>query len=339
VTGPLVAGCDRPLATRHDVALLDLDGVLYVGPDAVPGAPEAVRAAAAAGLRPAYVTNNASRTPAVVAAQLRRLGFPAAAEDVVTSAQAAATLVAARVAPGSAVLVVGGEGLVAAVRERGLVPVREAGPGVAAVVQGYDPDLGWRQLAEGAYAVATGVPWVASNMDATIPTPRGTAPGNGALVRAVAAAAGRPPDAVAGKPEAPLHRESVTRTGAHHPLVVGDRLDTDIEGANRAGVPSLLVLTGVSRPADLLRAGPELRPTYLAADLGTGLLQPQPGVRADGDRWECGGWSVGVSGADVSVTGAGDRVDGLRAFCVAWWRAGEAVAGVDLGPALAATGW
>jgi glycerol-1-phosphatase len=95
----------------------------------------------------------------------------------------------------------------------------------------------------------------------------------------------------------------------------------------------------VSRPADLLRAGPELRPTYLAADLGTGLLQPQPGVRADGDRWECGGWSVGVSGADVSVTGAGDRVDGLRAFCVAWWRAGEAVAGVDLGPALAATGW
>ena len=209
MTDPLVAGCDSPLSTRHDVALLDLDGVLYVGPDAVPGAPEAVRAAAAAGMRPAYVTNNASRTPEAVAAHLRELGLPAETGDVVTSAQAAATLVADRVPPGSAVLVVGGEGLVAALRERGLIPVLEAGPEVAAVVQGYDPGVGWRQLAEGAYAVATGVPWVASNMDATIPTPRGTAPGNGTLVGVVASTVGRPPDAVAGKPETPLHHESV----------------------------------------------------------------------------------------------------------------------------------
>jgi HAD superfamily hydrolase (TIGR01450 family) len=333
-----VAGSASPLATRHDVALLDLDGVLYIGPDAVPGAAEAVRAAAAAGMRPAYVTNNASRTPDTVAAHLRQLGIPAEPGDVVTSAQAAATLVADRVPPGSAVLVVGGEGLLVALRERGLVPVRDAGADVAAVVQGYDPDVGWRQLAEGAYCVATGVPWVASNMDATIPTPRGTAPGNGALVEVVARTVGRPPDAVAGKPETPLHRESVERTGAQNPLVVGDRLDTDIEGANRAGVPSLLVLTGVSTPADLLRAGPELRPTYLAADLATGLLQPHAGVDADGAGWACGGWRVEVTG-QVTVSGAGDPVDALRALCVAWWRGPAGLEGTDPGPALAAVGW
>jgi HAD superfamily hydrolase (TIGR01450 family) len=339
VSDPLVEGSDTALATRHDVALLDLDGVLYVGPDAVPGAPEAVIAAAAAGLRPAYVTNNASRPPEAVAAHLRALGLPARAEDVVTSAQAAATLVAERVAPGSAVLVVGGEGLEAALRERGLEPVRQAGPQVAAVVQGYDPEVGWRQLAEGSYAVATGVPWVASNLDATIPTPRGIAPGNGTLVGVVARAAGRGPDAVAGKPEIALHQESVRRTGARRPLVVGDRLDTDIEGAVRAGVPSLLVLTGVSRPADLLSAGPQRRPTYLAGDLADGLLTTHPPVVPAGAGWCCRGWTVTAEGTEVRVAGAGEPVDGLRALCVAWWGAGDRLSGIDPAPALAAVGW
>ncbi len=336
---PLVGGCERPLATCHDVALLDLDGVLYVGPDAVPGAPEAVRAAAAAGMRPAYVTNNAARTPATVAAHLRELGVPAAEEDVVTSAQAAATVLAARVPPGSRVLVVGGEGLVVAVRERGLEPVHEAGDGVAAVVQGFAPEVGWRLLAEGTYAVAAGLLWVATNMDATVPTPGGRAPGNGLLVGVVAGATGRSPDAVAGKPETPLHDESVRRTGARTPLVVGDRLDTDIEGANRAGVPSLLVLTGVSGPADLVRARPELRPTYLARDLRDGLLAAHPGVQRVGDGWRCGGWTVTARDAAVSVEGSGDPVDGLRALCLAWWRGGVRLDQQDPGPALAATGW
>ena len=336
---PLVGGCDSPLATRHDVALLDLDGVLYVGPHAVPGAPEAVRDAAAAGLRPAYVTNNAARTPATVAAHLRELGVPADEEDVVTSAQAAATLVAARVPAGSRILVVGGEGLVVAVRERGFEPVHEAGDGVAAVVQGFAPEVGWRLLAEGTYAVTAGLPWIATNMDTTVPTPGGRAPGNGLLVEVVAGAAGRSPDAVAGKPETPLHDESVRRTGAVTPLVVGDRLDTDIEGANRAGVPSLLVLTGVSGPVDLVTARTELRPTYLARDLRTGLLAAHPGVEPSGDGWRCGGWTVTTRDEDVSVRGSGDAVDGLRALCVAWWSGGSALDGQDPGPALSATGW
>ena len=221
-----------------------------------------------------------------MAAHLRELGVPAETGDVVTSAQAAATLVAERVPPGSAVLVVGGEGL----RRR---PAR-AGPAPGARGR----RRRWRRScratrrtsAGGSWPRARtpsrpGLPWVATNMDATIPTPRGTAPGNGALVGVVArtdrAAAGR------GRRQARDRRCTGSRCGApvrEHPLVVGDRLDTDIEGANRAGVPSLLVLTGVSRPADLLRAGPELRPTYLAADLESGLLQPHPGVEARGCR-------------------------------------------------------
>lgn len=341
---PLVEGSARPLAAVHDVALLDLDGVLYVGTDAVPGAPEAVMAAATAGLRSAYVTNNAARTPDSVAGHLRELGLPAEAADVVTSAQAAARLVAERVPGGSAVLVVGGDGLRAALAERGLTPVAEMADGVAAVVQGFAPDVGWRLLAEGTYAVAAGLPWVASNLDATIPTARGTAPGNGALVGVVAGAAGRRPDAVAGKPETPLHQESVERTGAERPLVVGDRLDTDIEGANRAGTPSLLVLTGVAGPADLVRAAVELRPTYVAADLRTGLLEPHPPVRQTSAGWRCRDVTVRVDGTDVTVDGGaadeGGRMDALRALCVAWWSAEVAVADEDVvGKAVAAAGW
>jgi HAD superfamily hydrolase (TIGR01450 family) len=340
---PLVEGSDQPLARLHDVALLDLDGVLYVGADAVPGAPAAVAAAAEAGLRPAYVTNNAARTPEAVAVHLRELGVPAEATDVVTSAQAAARLVAERVPTGSSVLVVGGDGLRAALTERGLVPVTELADGVQAVVQGFSPDVGWRLLAEGTYAVTAGLPWIASNLDLTVPTARGTAPGNGALVGVVAAAAGRRPDAVAGKPETPLHRESVERTGAKRPLVVGDRLDTDIEGANRAGTPSLLVLTGVCRPADLLRAGPDLRPTYVAVDLRTGLLAPHPAVVEAGDGWRCGDVTVSVDGTGVSVDGPVDdagRVDALRALCVGWWAAdrGETDAGA-VDEAVSAAGW
>jgi HAD superfamily hydrolase (TIGR01450 family) len=339
VTAPLVDGCQEPLAQRYDVALLDLDGVLYRGADAVPGAPEAVRAAAAAGMRPAYVTNNAARTPETVAEHLRELGVPAEVDDVVTSAQAAAHLVADRVPAGSSVLVVGGEGLHAALRERGLVPVDEFRHDVAAVVQGFHPDVGWRLLAEGAYAVAAGLPWVASNLDATVPTARGTAPGNGALVGVVAGATGRRPDAVAGKPETPLHEESVQRTGAQRPLVVGDRLDTDVEGANRAGTPSLLVLTGVSGPADLLRAGAPLRPTYLAADLRSGLLEPHPPVTADGAARRCGDTSVRLRGTTVEVDGDA-RLDALRALCVAWWDADPAGADDDaVAAAVAAIGW
>jgi HAD superfamily hydrolase (TIGR01450 family) len=334
----LADGTDEPLATRHDVALLDLDGVLYVGPDAVDGAPEAVAAAREAGVSVAFVTNNASRTPATVAAHLTGLGIAAEAADVVTSAQAVAGLVAAAVPARAPVLLVGGEGLAEAIRERGLRPVGTARDEPAAVVQGFSPDVGWRLLAEATYAVRAGVPWFASNLDSTLPTPEGLAPGNGALVEVVARVTGRRP-VVAGKPETPLHDEAVRRTGARAPVVVGDRLDTDILGAHRAGVPSLLVLTGVAGPRDLVLAPAGRRPTYVSRDLRGGLLGLHPAVlRGDDGGHRCGGWVVEVRDGRIVVEGDGDDVDGLRALCVAVWEAAPAQPR-GVAEALARTGW
>ncbi|MCD0484639.1 HAD-IIA family hydrolase [Streptacidiphilus sp. ASG 303] len=317
------AASARPLAEEYDTALLDLDGVVYAGPHAVDHAVEALEAARRAGMRLAYVTNNASRPPQAVADHLTELGVPAEASEVVTSAQAAARLVAEKVPAGSAVLVVGGRGLEEALEERGLRPVRSLDDGPAAVVQGYDPSVGWQHLAEAAYAVARGLPWVASNTDLTIPTARGTAPGNGTLVAAVRTATGTEPE-VAGKPLPPMHRETVIRTGAERPLVVGDRLDTDIEGAANGGVDSLLVLTGVTTAAQLLAAPPVHRPTYVAADLRA-LLTAQPEVSSEaGGAYRCGGWTASVGGdGRLRLDGGGDPYDGLRALCAAAWTAAD----------------
>ncbi|GHH71603.1 haloacid dehalogenase [Streptosporangium violaceochromogenes] len=310
---------EQTLIDPYDTLLLDLDGVVYLGRDAVPGAPEALRRAARHGVRLAYVTNNASRTPGAIARHLAALGAPASPGDVVTSAQAAARLVAERVQPGAAVLVVGGMGLRSAVRAHGLRPVTSALEVPAAVVQGIAPDLSYGLLAEGALAVRQGALFVAANADATMPTGRGELPGNGAMIRVIATATGVEP-IVAGKPEPPLHRESMLRTGARRPLVVGDRLDTDIEGASNAGVDSLLVLTGVASPLDLLTAPPRHRPTYVAADLSA-LHRPYPRTRREGDAWVCGGWSAHWEGGRLGLRGRGDPLDGLRAASAATWEA------------------
>jgi glycerol-1-phosphatase len=332
----LADGSPEPLAERYDTALVDLDGVVYVGPQAVPRAAPALNLARRRGMRVAFVTNNAARTPQAVADHLQELGVAAEAGDVVTSAQAAARLVAARVPAGSPVLVVGGEGLEAALTELGLKPVGSADDAPAAVVQGFAPQVGWTQLTEGALAVARGLPWVASNVDLTLPTPRGLAPGNGALVGVIRAATGASPE-VAGKPELPLHREAVRRTGARRPLVVGDRLDTDIDGANRAGVDSLMVLTGVHGPRDLVAAPDGLRPSYLSEDL-SGLLAPHPPVGSRDGQAVCNGWTAEVTDGRLRVGGAGERIDALRAMCVAAWAAAPAGA-VDAEEALARLGW
>ncbi|MEZ0095106.1 glycerol 3-phosphatase-2 [Streptacidiphilus sp. EB129] len=319
---------EQPLYRIYDTALLDLDGVVYAGPRAIDHAVESLEQARAGGMRLAYVTNNASRTPQTVAAHLTELGVAAEPGDVITSAQAAARLVAGKVPEGAAVLVIGGEGLMEAVRERGLRPVRSLDDDPAAVVQGYDPTVGWQQLAEASYAVARGLPWVASNTDLTIPTARGTAPGNGTLVAAVRTATGVEPE-VAGKPLPPMHRETVLRTGARRPLVVGDRLDTDIEGAFNGGVDSLLVFTGVSRPEELPEAPARFRPTYVAADL-RGLLRVQPELLAGADgSHSCGGWTVTVRDGALRIDAkrGEDPYDGLRALCATAWAAADAADG------------
>jgi glycerol-1-phosphatase len=324
------------LTAGYDVALLDLDGVVYRGADAVPGAAQALAAARDAGMRLAFVTNNASRSPSAIAAQLSQLGVPARAADVVTSAQAAATLVAERFPAGSPVLVAGAIGLRLALRERGLRPVSVAADGPVAVVQGYAPDMNYGLLAEAGVAVRDGAWYVATNADSTLPTPRGPQPGNGSLLQVIITATGIQP-VVAGKPETPLHAESIARTGAQQPLVIGDRLDTDIEGAVRGGSDSLLVLTGVSTAQDVVLAPASRRPTYVAADLG-GLLEPQPAVGPHGEGHHpaerpagppsadsvvisCGGWHVRRSPGDepLELTGDGAWIDGLRALCAAAW--------------------
>lgn len=322
----LAAGCSGPPSEAYDVALLDLDGVVYVGPDAVPGAPAALAAARAAGMALGFVTNNAARPPEVVAQHLTELGIPARGTDVITSSQAAASAVAELFGAEARVLPVGGPGVPAALRAAGLTVVERAEDRPHAVVQGYGPQVGWVQLAEAVVAVRGGARHVATNADPTVPSPRGPLPGNGALVGLVSAVTGQLP-LVTGKPDPAMHAECLRRTGARRPVVVGDRMDTDIEGAQRAGVASMLVLTGVTDPLQLLAAPPEHRPDLLAPDVA-GLLVAHPAVHAESSGVRCGGWSVQVAdgtdelllrGVDQGVAPAGDGLDGLRALCVAHW--------------------
>ncbi len=319
----LPRGSAEPLDSVYDVALLDLDGVVYLAGSAIPGAAEALRKADAAGLGLAYVTNNASRTPAAIAALLNSFGVSATPQDVVTSAQAAARLLAERLPAGAPVLVIGGSGLRMALREHGLRPVTTAAARPQAVVQGYASDISYSALAEGGLAVAAGALFVASNGDTTLPGPRGRQPGNGALTQVITTATGVRP-VVAGKPEPPLHRESVLRTGARHPLIVGDRLDTDIEAASRVDTDSMLVLTGVTSPAEAILAPPSQRATYLAEDL-TGLLEPHPEVTSQDGSCSCGGWTARLAGDQLELAGSGQRIDGLRAACAAAWAENEQV--------------
>lgn len=264
------------LARLHDVALVDLDGVVYIGDHAVPGAVEALARARDIGQRHIYVTNNASRTPEEVADHLTHLGVAAGPDDVVTASQAGATLLSQRLPQGSPVLTVGGPGVRAAVLAVGLLPVssidaQDTTP--VAVLQGFGRDVGWIHLMQAALTIQAGALWVATNLDRTLPVPGGRAPGNGMLVAAVAEAVGRGPDLVAGKPEGALLEVAIERTDAQSPLVVGDRLDTDIEAAHRAGLPSLLVLTGVTDLDTARCAEAGQRPTYISQDL-SGMLQP-----------------------------------------------------------------
>jgi glycerol-1-phosphatase len=319
--GTRPGGSRTALSEAYDTALLDLDGVVYTGGDAVEHAVDALAAAREAGMRLAYVTNNALRPPEAVADHLSELGVPAAADDVITSAQAVARLIAEQLPEGARVLVVGGEGLRLALRERGLVPVDSADDEPAAVAQGYGgPDMVWRRFWEACAAINAGAPWFVSNTDLTIPSPRGIVPGNGAAVEVVRIATGAEPQA-AGKPLPPMHRETILRTGARTPLVVGDRLDTDIESAVRSGADSLLVLTGVTHPLDAVLASARHRPTYLAEGLA-GLLGPHPEVTTAGGTFSCGRWHVTVDGGQVTVAGSGTAIDGLRALCAAAWSTG-----------------
>lgn len=327
--GTGLRACPQPLVDAYDTAIFDLDGVVYVGGEPVGDSPHHLSRAGEAGMTVAFVTNNASRPPEEVVSRLRRMGVPCEPGDVVTSAQAAARMVAQRVPPGSRVLVVGGDGLVVALAEHGLVAVSRFDDAPVAVVQGFHPDVDWRLLAEGAAAVASGLPWIASNTDLTLPSAYGRLPGNGLLVEVIARTTGRRPD-VAGKPETPLFEETMRRIGAERPLVVGDRLDTDIEGAVRCGVDSLLVLTGVTDVVQLAAAPPGRRPSYVAADLAH-MFAPHPGPDLGPQEARCGGWTARAvsdgSGSRPELDGRGTHADALRALVGLCWAHADSDAG------------
>lgn len=314
-----------------DAVLADLDGVVYAGPGALPYAVESLNAAGAT-RRLGFITNNASRRDAVVADHLRELGLVSTrSEDVVTSPQAAMRLLRERVAPGSTILVVGGDGLVFEVEKAGFVVTRSADAAPAAVVQGFAPHVGWEDLAEAAYALATpedagGIPWIATNTDWTIPQARGIAPGNGTLVSAVHTAVGRLA-VVAGKPERPIFDEAVARFGATNALFIGDRLDTDIAGAQAAGLKSVLVLTGIDRPKHVLAAPPTSRPTYIVGDLRE-LHEEYPETVVRGDVTTVRDAAVRIDGPDIHIVSEGSRpIDLVRAGAAAIWATGRAIYG------------
>nr|WP_268742040.1 HAD-IIA family hydrolase [Mycolicibacter sinensis] len=284
---------------------MDLDGTVFRGGEPTVGAVETL---AELPSRALFITNNSSRGADEVAAHLNRLGFTAAAEDVATSAQIAAHLLAEQLPAGSRVLVVGTESLAAEIAAAGLEPVRLASDEPAAVVQGLSTETGWAQLAEAALAIRAGAMWMTTNVDKTLPSERGLLPGNGSMVAALRAATDAEPQ-VAGKPGPALLTEALTRGEFYAPLVVGDRLDTDIAAANAAALPSLMVLTGVNSARDAVGAVAEQRPTYIGHDLRALLLDadglaigPQPQ------------WQISVDGTTLTVAGAQpeeDDSDGL----------------------------
>lgn len=282
------------LLADHDALLLDLDGVLYTDDEPVVDAADAVARAREAGRGIRFITNNASKTPDEVARRLRRVGIPAEPQEVLTSAQAAAQLLVRLdgIDAGATVAVVGGAGLLEAVGEQGLrpVPVRDVSELPAAVVQGFSPDLGWRDLAAAVRWVRAGAPYVASNLDLTIPTATGIAPGNGLLVRTVATAAGIEPVAVAGKPEPFMFTSAASSCAADAPLVIGDRLDTDIAGGRAAGQRTALVLTGVHGLSDLLAAPAAHRPDLLLRTMSDLFADAPDGELADAHRYVRDGW-------------------------------------------------
>lgn len=310
---------DAKLISRFDALLSDLDGVVYAGPHAIPGAVESLLRLADLGVGLGYVTNNASRTPAQVAAHLRELGAPAEDHQVVSSSQAAAELLASLLPAGAAVLITGSPALAHEIELVGLKPVHGAEDKPVAVVQGFNPGIGWKDLAEASYVVAGGALWVATNTDMSIPQARGIAPGNGTLVAAVAAATRQTP-LVAGKPEAPLFHAAAKRLSAERPLVVGDRLDTDILGGNKAGFATVAVLTGVDTLETILAAKTDERPGYIINDL-TELYEPYPDVESDDGTYRCGDATASADSNGIRVSGDKASLDSWRAACGAWWAA------------------
>lgn len=305
------------IAQQYDCLLLDLDGTVFRGHQLTEGAVESLDKVPG---RKLFVTNNASRSADEVAAHLRDLGLDATGDAVVTSAQSAARVLADQLDPDTRVLIVGTESLANEIVAVGLRPVRLWQDKPDAVVQGHSTETGWADLAEAALAIRAGALWVAANVDPTLPSERGMLPGNGSMVAALKTATDAEPQ-VAGKPSPTLIKDALARGDFRSPLVVGDRLDTDIAGANAAGLPSIMVLTGANSARDAVHAVPEQRPTYIGHDLRS--LHQDADLLAVAPQ---SGWQVDAGEGSITVSSCGvqESDDGLsvaRAVACAVWKA------------------
>lgn len=321
------------LWNTYDTLLADLDGVVYEGKQAIPKAVESINALQGLGIAVGYVTNNSSRKPETIAEQLAGFGLNSKPSEIVGSAQTGTELLATLIPAGSKVLVVGGEGLRSRVTESGFVVVDSADDKPAGVIQGFAPDVAWKHLAEAAFAIQNGAKWVATNSDWTLPQERGMAPGNGTLVSAVHTAVGQLP-LVAGKPEPAIFHTALRQFNTHSALFVGDRIDTDITGANRAGIDSALVMTGVSTRKELLGMKPEGRPKFVLNDLSDLLsdyVAPKPTKRG----FACGSAEVELLANKVVVThGDPKSIDALKAACATIWASDQPIYALDVESAL-----
>jgi glycerol 3-phosphatase-2 len=272
------------IVDRYDSFLFDLDGVLYRGSEPIPAAADVIDAIRARGRPVAFMTNNSARTPEEVVAHLRSVGVGADVDEVETSALATAKLLAERGV--RAAFVIGETGLVTALRDANIaivdVPTLSGATGdepSPVVVVGLDRHLTYERLRDGSLLVERGASFVASNADASFPAEDGAAwPGAGAIAAVIETTTGVSPEIV-GKPHAPLLRSALVRAGGRRPLVIGDRLDTDIAGAVGLGWDSLLVLTGISTRADVEKLDPGSRPTFVGEDLRVLFADPQPDGR------------------------------------------------------------
>jgi HAD superfamily hydrolase (TIGR01450 family) len=307
--------------------------VVYLGAQAIDHAVDNINAAQTQGVKVGYVTNNASRKPETIAEQLSAFGLNVHADEVIGSARAAVKMLAERIPAGSKVLVVGGEGLTSEVEAFGFEIVSQASQKPAAVIQGFSPDVGWKQLAEASFAIQGGAIWLATNQDWTIPREGGIAPGNGTLVSAVHTAVGILPD-FAGKPFRPIFDSAVTQLNISRPLMIGDRLDTDIRGGVGFGIDTACVLTGIASRKDLIGARPEDRPTYILQDLRQ-LFEPYPQVKVTKRGVKLGKAEVELIGNKVLVTEGDPRsLEALRAACSLIWSCGTPIYGLDVEAAL-----
>lgn len=319
------------------LVLADLDGVLYQGQRPLAHAVASLTKTAKKA-RLGFITNNASRTPESVAQQIAGYGLSAQPADVVTSPQAAIRVLSRLIEPGSLVLVVGGEGLTSEVERAGFRMTRLADESPDAVIQGFSPEVGWTDLAQASFALQRRpeIPWIATNTDWSIPVEGGVAPGNGALVSAVHLAVGRLAT-FAGKPEKEIFDVALERFGpVGDALMIGDRLDTDILGANRAGIRSALVLTGIDTPKTLLASDESQRPTYVLEDLRD-LHKPYPETirseDSDGVQTvEVGRAVVRRKGHVIRVARAGKKIDLIRAGATIIHDSGLKIFGLDVDP-------